>query len=244
MKRNILLFVISISTLFNCSSSDEKNTTSDSNVKDIDGNVYNTVVIGTQTWTKENLNVSKYRNGDPILRVDKQWDGLTTGAWCYYANQTSNGIVYGKLYNWYAINDPRGIAPEGYHIPSKDECILLQDFLITNGYNYDGTVTGNKIGKSLASKNLWNEYPILGAVGNDLSSNNSSNFNGLPGGLRSYDSDVDFNAIGRGAYWWTSTGSPTSNIAVSYGLSNGSKEFGSGGGSNKKNGFSIRCVKD
>lgn len=239
MKKTILLFSFLAFSLFSCSSSDNNN--SNSVVTDIDGNVYNTVVIGNQTWTKENLNVSKYRNGDPILRVDGSWENLTTGAWCYYANQTANGVVYGKLYNWYAINDPRGIAPEGYHVPNMNEWILLRDFLITNGNNYDGTVTGNKIGKSLASTNLWDVTSNVGAVGNDLSLNNSSNFTGLPGGVRWSDPSVDFNNIRGGAYWWSSTSS--ANTATSYSLDANSKEL-SQLGFNKKYGMSIRCVKD
>ena len=240
MKKSILLFSFLSFLLFSCSSSDDNNN-SNLNVTDIDGNVYNTIVIGTQTWTKENLNVSKYRNGDPILRVDGSWDGLTTGAWCYYENQTSNGVVYGKLYNWYAINDPRGIAPEGYHVPNMDEWILLRDLLITNGSNYDGTVTGNKIGKSLASETLWDVTTNVGAVGNDLTLNNSSNFSGLPGGVRWSDPSVDFNNIRGGAYWWSSTAS--TNTATSYSLNAHSKEL-SQLGFNKKYGMSIRCVKD
>jgi uncharacterized protein (TIGR02145 family) len=241
MKKTILLFAFLAFSLFSCSSSDNNNSNSNSVVTDIDGNVYNTIVIGNQTWTKENLNVSKYRNGDPILRVDDSWDGLTTGAWCYYANQTSNGVVYGKLYNWYAINDPRGIAPEGYHVPNIDEWILLRDFLITNGNNYDGTVTGNKIGKSLSSTTLWDETPNEGAVGNDLTLNNSSSFSGLPGGVRWSDPNVDFNAIRRGAYWWSSSAS--TNNATSYSLNANSDDLRQLG-FNKKYGMSIRCVKD
>lgn len=241
MKKSILLFAFVTFTLFSCSSSDESNSSPNSNVVDVDGNVYNTVLIGNQTWTKQNLNVSKYRNGDPILRVDGTWEGITTGAWCYYANQTSNGVVYGKLYNWYAINDPRGIAPEGYHIPNMDEWILLRDFLITNGNNYDQTVTGNKIGKSLATTTLWNTSSNVGAVGNDLTLNNTSNFNGLPGGLRWSDPNVDFNNIGGGGYWWSSSSS--TNTATSYSINSNSKEL-SQLGFNKKYGMSIRCVKD
>ena len=82
-----------------------------------------TVVIGTQEWTTKNLNVIKYRNGDiiPEVKDPKKWAKLTTGAWCYYKNDPKNGGIYGKLYNWYAVNDPRGLAPEGFHIPSLEE---------------------------------------------------------------------------------------------------------------------------
>src|SRR5262245_42075520 len=81
------------------------------------------VKIGKQVWKIKNLNVSHYRNGDPIPQVknNAKWAALTTGAWCWYNNDSANGAVYGKLYNWYAVNDPRGLAPEGWHIPSDGE---------------------------------------------------------------------------------------------------------------------------
>ena len=77
-----------------------------------------TVTIGKQTWMKKNLDVSRYRNGDVIPEVAdlSTWVNLTTGAWCYYENKSDNGTTYGKLYNWYAVNDPRGLAPAGWHI--------------------------------------------------------------------------------------------------------------------------------
>ena len=78
------------------------------------------VRIGTQVWKIKNLNVSNYRNGDLIPQVKNpaKWATLTTGAWCWYNNDSANGAVYGKLYNWYAVTDPRGLAPEGWHVPS------------------------------------------------------------------------------------------------------------------------------
>ena len=89
------------------------------------------VTIGTQTWTSKNLNVTKYRNGDAIPQVqDKNaWAKLKTGAWCYYENNTANGTTYGKLYNWFAVNDTRGLAPKGYHIPTDAEWTILTDYL-------------------------------------------------------------------------------------------------------------------
>ena len=79
----------------------------------------------------KNLDVSKYRNGDDIPQVTDAttWANLTTGAWCYYENNTANGTVYGKLYNWFAVNDPRGLAPSGWHIPSQAEWVTLQNCL-------------------------------------------------------------------------------------------------------------------
>ena len=88
-----------------------------------EGENIQTVKIGNQEWMTKNLAVSTYRNGDiiPEVKDPKEWDSLTTGAWCYYNNDPKNGAIYGKLYNWYAVNDPRGLAPEGFHVPSDTE---------------------------------------------------------------------------------------------------------------------------
>lgn len=102
-----------------------------STIKDIDGNVYTTVAIGTQVWTVENLNVTKYKNGDPIEKIqDKSlWNNTETGAYCNYDNDVSNSNIYGKLYNWYAASDERNIAPEGWHVATYDEYLVLIDYL-------------------------------------------------------------------------------------------------------------------
>jgi hypothetical protein len=95
------------------------------------GDSIETVVIGTQEWTKKNLNVSKYKNGDiiPEVKNPEEWASLTTGAWCYCNNNIKNGAIYGKLYNWYAVNDPRGLAPEGFHIPTETEMGMVNNGL-------------------------------------------------------------------------------------------------------------------
>ena len=89
------------------------------------------VVIGAQKWKSKNLDVAFYRNGDAIPQVtdDAEWAALTTGAWCYYNNDSTLGKTYGKLYNWYAVNDPRGLAPRGWHIPSDAEWTTLETTL-------------------------------------------------------------------------------------------------------------------
>lgn len=134
-----------------------------------DDKVYKIVKIGNQVWMAENLNTSHYLNGDSIPQVqDKaEWVALTTGAWCYYQNDAENGKTYGKLYNWYAVNDPRGLAPEGWHIPTDAEWIALIDYL--GGTN----VAGGKM-KQIGTVH-WIS-PNLGAT-------NESGFSALPGGL-------------------------------------------------------------
>lgn len=132
-------------------------------VTDIDGNTYQTVDICNQFWTKTNLNVSKYRNGDIIPQVTDtgEWHGLTTGAWCYYGNDSANGIVYGKLYNWYAVVDPRGLAPLGYHIPTKEEWNVLNACPESSGF------TGLPGG--IRNNDVWNplfDFIFIGTQGN------------------------------------------------------------------------------
>jgi uncharacterized protein (TIGR02145 family) len=170
MKKIFLLLSIITLSLPSCSSGDSDNN-SNSSVTDIDGNVYQTVTICNQTWTKSNLNVSKYRNGDVIPQVTDPaaWSNLTTGAWCYYDNDPANGAVYGKLYNWYAVNDPRGLAPVGYHVPTETDwttlsnCLGIDDLEIFNKMIEPGTTH-------------WTiPHP---------EANNSSGFTALPGGVR------------------------------------------------------------
>ena len=155
------------------------------NIKDINGNTYKVLSIGNQKWIASNLNTSKYRNGDPIPEVKDPaiWSQLTTGAWCYYKNDPANGLIYGKLYNWYAINDPRGLAPIGWHIPSGGEWDTLA--LHLGGLAVAG-------GKMKSTSNLW-IAPNVGAT-------NSSGFSALPGGY--WASYGEFLLLGTDG-WWT-----------------------------------------
>ena len=143
------------------------------------------VTIGTQVWTACNLDVSTYRDGTPIPQVQDptQWVNLTTGAWCYYNNVDDN--CYGKLYNWFAVNDPRGLAPVGYHIPSKDEWDILKAF--------PSAYPGGKL-KEVGTTN-WDSP-------NNLATN-LYGFTALPSGIRNELGVFDW--IGTDAYWWTST---------------------------------------
>lgn len=158
-----------------------------SQVTDIDGNTYKTVIIGSQEWLAENLNVEHYRNGDIIPQVQDgaEWKKLNTGAWCYYKNDTAIGKTFGKLYNWYAVNDPRGLAPDGWHIPGYTEWKQLTDTLGGD------TAAGGK----LKANTLW-ESPNEGAT-------NSSGFSAIPGGIR--DVDGFFYIIDKFGYFWAAT---------------------------------------
>ncbi len=192
---------------------------------DIDGNSYSVVKIGTMLWTGKNLDVSHYRNGEPILEVQdtKEWSTLTTGAWCYNENKAENGKTYGKLYNWYAVNDPRGLAPKGWHVPTDAEWSELA--LLLGG--------SQEAGGAMKATVLWNE-PNAGA-------NNKSGFAALPAGARR-DSDGKFMEPGEFNRLWSSTELTIKTVGVSaLGYFDAVLRQGKAG---KNNGFSVRCIKD
>jgi uncharacterized protein (TIGR02145 family) len=206
---------VTISTSNSCGS----NTT----VTDIDGNVYQTVSIGTQCWMKENLKVSKYRNGDPIpTNLDNtSWQSTTSGAYAIYNNDAANNTTYGKLYNWYAVADSRNLCPTGWHVPTDAEWTTLENYL--GGRPVAG-------GKLKSTSNLW-ATPNTGAT-------NESGFSGLPGGGR--DLNGTYDNIGNFGFWWSSTGIGTSWFRVlSYNLGGSD-----GWGEYEWVGFSVRCLRD
>ena len=187
------------------------------------------VTIGTQVWTSKNLDVATYRNGDVIPQVQdyNDWKNLTTGAWCYYENESAYGRKYGKLYNWYAVNDPRGLAPNGYHIPTDEEWTKLTEYL--GGDSEAGT--------KMKSTSGWYE---------NRNGTNSSGFSGLPGGYRS--SGGTFTLIDYYGYWWSSSENITYNAwprSLSYSKSR-QFPYGNVNRSNfdKGSGFSVRCLRD
>ena len=216
MKTSLLfLALFSVSNLFG--------QTSGNGVTDIDGNFYETVTIGTQVWMSKNLDVATFRNGDSIPQVQTNEEWKKAGenkqpAWCYYENDPANGAKYGKLYNWYAVNDPRGLAPEGYHVPTDDEWTILQDHLGGDA-------------KKMKSTSGWFDE------GNGT---DQSGFNGLPGGNRYFDGNFD--AIDSHGYWWSSTENAT-DFTWYRGLNFFYDDVDRSNGS-KDNGFSVRCLRD
>jgi uncharacterized protein (TIGR02145 family) len=156
-----------------------------------DGRIYKTVKIGTQTWMAENLDAAVFRNGDPIPQASTkaEWESAANNkqaAWCYYNNPVYEK-TYGKLYNFYAVSDPRGLAPEGWHVPSDSEWTMLVTYLG---------------GDSLAAIKLKEKDTIHWASPN-AGANNSTCFTALPGGLRSYNGT--FYYLGCYGCWWSST---------------------------------------
>ncbi len=187
--------------------------------------VSNEVTIGKQVWMTKNLDVDKFRNGDviPEAKTEGEWKAYGDAgeaAWCYYDNDRKKGEKYGKLYNWHAVNDPRGLAPKGWHVPTDEEWTILTDYL--------GGV--EKAGAKMKSKNGWYDN------GNGT---NSSAFSGLPGGLRGSGA---FGSIGEIGIWWSSTENSTSNAW----LRNLNFSYGNvfRNNFNKKFGFSVRCLRD
>jgi len=211
-------------------------------VTDIDGNVYHTVTIGTQTWMVENLKTTRYNDGTiiPLVTDNTSWAALSTPGYCWYNNDMANKDTYGALYNWHTVNIGK-LAPAGWHVPTDAEWTEIGNYLLVNGYNYDGTTTGNKIAKSLAAKTDWIASSNLGAIGNDLGQNNRSGFSALPGGGREYGVGSFFDILSAG-YWWSSTANGSMNswmFNLSY-----MHENVYHGSVRKIYGLSVRCVRD
>ena len=223
----------------------------------LDGNSYDyltyfgaLVKVFDQEWTVENAKMVTYRDGTPIPQVtdNTAWQNLTTGAWSYYDNDPKMP----RLYNWYAVmgihdTDPntpnKEFAPEGWHVPTDAEWTTLEEYLIANSYNYDGTYqvqSENKIAKAMAFTSGWNSSTQPGAAGNDQSLNNSSGFNVFPKGYRF--NGGSFNDEGGLAIFWSSTESSANN-AWNRNLSNYNSSLYRST-SNKRFGFSVRFVRD
>ena len=184
-----------------------------------------TIIIGTQKWMLRDLDVTTYRNGDPIPEVtdNTQWANLPTGAWCYYNNDPANGDIYGKLYNWYAVNDPRGLAPIGWHIPSDVEWGILITTL--GGFNAAGELLKETGTSHWAAPNLY--------------STNSSRFTALPGGWRT--NSGTFSNISFSGFWWTSFQNSVDALLL-YLIYDSPSVYG--GYFSKRYGSSVRCIKD
>jgi uncharacterized protein (TIGR02145 family) len=212
---------------------------------DQEGNSYKTVTIGTQTWMAENLKVKTYKDNSviPVLTVAGDWIATQNGAYCNYNNDTALVKLYGRLYNWYAVNTGK-LSPTGWHVPTDAEWTILENYLISNGYNYDGTTTENKIARSLAATSLWYESDVVGSIGDDVPTNNSSGFNAMAGGERGgSDSNGSFLNRYASCSWWSSTNFRT-DATFGRNLSFDSWSLNKNGVYNKGCGLSVRCVKD
>ena len=217
-------------------------TSSDSNrayIHDQEGNRIEAVKIGNQWWMAENLQVTHYRNGDPIPNIsdDTEWIGLTDGAYCIYDNNQANLDGYGLLYNWYAVTDDRNIAPEGWHVPTDEEWKQLE---ITLGMtreqadqeNWRGDTEGSKL-KEKGSEH-WYYYGYV-------SGTNDYGFTALPGGYRNINDGTFIELTFYGMFWTTTEASE--DIAINRALHCKNVKIGRIL-KHKAEGFSVRCVKD
>jgi uncharacterized protein (TIGR02145 family) len=196
---------------------------------------YESVRIGNQEWMTKNLDVDRFRNGDLIPHVESAEDWKKVGennqqAWCYYDNDPENGKKYGKLYNWNAVNDPRGLAPEGWHVPTEDEWTCLVEYL-----------GEDNAGHKMKSVEGWEEYVDGDGEIHNGDGDNSSGFNALPCGDRNIDgSFIDKRII---TCFWSATEFDNSYawgrcLYDNYGSVNRLTIYF------KQNGFSVRCLRD
>jgi uncharacterized protein (TIGR02145 family) len=223
-----IFFVVILFLMIACKKSDTHDPKESHAYKvvDIDGNKYDTIHIGTQVWLKQNLKVTRYRNGDSIcnIKTNNDWIHSGSGAWCCYSNDTNNMGIYGCLYNLYAVQDPREICPQGWHTPKESDWRSLEFFLVNN--------FGGKL-KEEGTKH-W-EFPNTGAT-------NSTGFTALPGGIRNHGDGL-FAELNRNAYFWTDidTNSTTNESSRVYMYFTTSAWQGY---NNPKDGLSVRCIMD
>jgi uncharacterized protein (TIGR02145 family) len=197
----------------------------------------NTVKIGKQVWATTNLDISTFRNGDviPEIEVDTLWKAACMAgkpAWCYYKNDPANGKVYGKLYNWYAVHDPRGLAPKGWHIPTGEEWRVLV---------YDQNSTrGEQDQNNFKSSTGWQKDPDVDDNEGNGNGNNSSGLSLFPGGYRDYDGS--FYRVGTYGFFWTATEYDDINaFYCSFPNVGFQRDYS---GYPKGDGISVRLVKD
>lgn len=241
--KNVLYLLLSI-VLFGCSTEDELIPSPSysgylnpdltyGSVADCSGNTYATIEIGNQVWMAENLSTTCYANGDPITNVtdNTQWSNVTTGAWVHHSNDTTYENPYGKLYNWYAVTDPRNACPTGWHVPTDQEWTVLIDHLGGNNG------AGEKM-KSSGGQYWYNPYN---------EGTNESGFSGLPGGAH-YSSGTSAELRTSGI-WWSSAEHESESSPGMYNYAKtlklvGSSSYAYESWNYKRTGYSVRCVKD
>lgn len=239
--KKLILLPCLFTLLLNCKKESDKPLI----LTDIDGNVYRTVILGNQTWMAENLRVTRYRNGDSIgttfpANKDVSQEINPKYQWVYGGNE-KYAATYGRLYTWFAATDDRCLCPDGWHVPSDSEWTILENHLIANGYNYDGTTEGNKIAKALASDTGWTRSSRPGAIGNSDFDNyrNITGFSAIPGGFHYRYGAFDY--MGVIGFYWSST---ENNNGGWHRLFYYDNAYVTRGDYGKLYGFAVRCVKD
>jgi len=241
----ILIGIFSAAVMSGCRKEKEKEEAIEhGTVKDVDGNVYQTVKIGNQWWMAEDLRVTKYRDSSFISLVagppaDTTWKHLTHGAYCN--NVDVGAHLIGRFYNYYAVSDPRGIAPAGWHIPTDAEWKQLEQHLgmsaaSADGTGWRGTHEAEKLKVVRGTVNGWADYGTVWPT-------NESGFSALAGGCRMFDGSWANPGQSSTGFWWTLTEAQNSDMAwyryLDYKNANVFRYYGL-----KTYGFSIRCVKD
>jgi uncharacterized protein (TIGR02145 family) len=226
-------------------------------VKDIDGNKYGIVKIGTQIWMKENLKTTRFRNGKLIGTTTPATliieDAISPEYQWAYGGEEGKVTVYGRLYTWFVATDSDHVCPTGWHVPSDTDWTILTGYLIKNGYDSGTGYEKMDIAKSLSSTSGWVEDDYPGSVGNNQKLNNKTGFTALPAGFRGEDGN--FHALGHIGNWWSSTEAKGGYFQALAGISVNSPGgrqrtiyhdycYVNSYSNNKKCGMSIRCVKD
>lgn len=229
MKKSVLSSILFLGILLNLFTGCKKDGDDDpkpsvQTIKDIEGNVYKTISIGSQVWMAENLKTSKFRDGESIPNApdNAQWHNYSTAAFCYYNNEASHQNTYGKLYNWYAANDTR-LCPAGYRVSTNADWEQLISFI------GGGAMAGAKLKESGTSH--WLSNP---------GSTNETGFTALPGGYR--QADGVFDLMGNVGQWWTST-EQSGNYSWSKAIF-GSESLIYSSAEEKKAGYAVRCIKE
>lgn len=210
-------------------------------VTDMDGNIYQTVIIGDQEWMAQNLRTTTLTDGTPIQQVtdDELWLA-NEPHYCYLHNNPDYAERFGALYNWYVIQTGK-LAPTGWHVATAEDWDRLEKHLISSRHNFDQSDQGNLLAKSLCTQTAdWPSNFPAGTPGNEFRSNNSSGFSAFPSGARG-GSEGNFVHLNEDAYWWTST--EKGGKAVRRNIF-GSKALLKLATSNKTAGMSIRLVRD
>ncbi len=223
----LLIFILAYT---GCGKNDDTSKTNNNNneiiipdcgtLTDIDGNTYQTVVIGNLCWMRENLKTTKFNDGTSLSEItdDEDWleavSSYDTPAYCWYNNDFNNyGKIYGALYNLTAIRNDK-LCPQGWHVPDNEDWYAMFQTLAAQGHSYPPSETPFKVAKALADNTRWQKSKALGAVGNDLSANNKSGFSALPGGYR--NADGAFFQEGKSTRFWANQHGSISSWIVAF----------------------------
>lgn len=245
----LVLFLLTTGLMFliNCKKTEHNENNS---IRDADGNIYTSVTIGNQEWLVENLKATKYNDNTQITLItnDSTWDAYRIPAYCWYDNdEGANKNSYGAMYNWYVVdgasNGGKNVCPRGWHVPSYTEWLNLENYLIANGFNYDGTTSDNKIAKSLAATTDWTLSSMEGVPGNTdyPAYRNKIGFTAFPGGCRDIIFE-EFSYKGTDGMWFSTT-QDSDFQAYCFGMRN-DLNWTYLGIANRNTGLTVRCIKD